>query len=40
MSDLAKQLIEKEKQKKTGKLDLGYCGLKDIPEDVKTGKIA
>jgi len=34
MSDLAKQLIEKEKQKKTGRLDLGRCGLKRIPEEL------
>ncbi|MFM9951492.1 MAG: COR domain-containing protein [Saprospiraceae bacterium] len=35
MSELAKQLIEKEKQERTGKLDLGRCGLtdlNDIPE--------
>ena len=34
MSELALQLIEKEKQEKTGKLDLGNCGLKDIPEEL------
>ncbi len=35
MSELAKQLIEKEKRERTGKLDLGRCGLtdlNDIPE--------
>ena len=35
MSELAKQLIEKDKQERTGKLDLGRCGLtdlNDIPE--------
>jgi len=35
MSRLAKQLIEKEKRERTGKLDLGRCGLtdlNDIPE--------
>jgi Leucine-rich repeat (LRR) protein len=31
MSELAIKLIEKEKQEKTGKLDLGNCGLKTIP---------
>lgn len=34
MSELALQLIEKEKQEKTGKLDLGNCGLTDIPKEV------
>jgi len=34
MSNLAKKLIEKEKNERTGKLDLGCCGLKDIPEEV------
>jgi len=34
MSELALQLIEKEKKEKTGKLDLGYCGLTEIPEEV------
>jgi len=34
MSHLAKKLIEKEKNERTGKLDLGRCGLKDIPEEV------
>ena len=29
MSELALQLIEKEKQERTGKLDLGKCGLRD-----------
>ena len=35
MSELAKQLIKQEKQERTGKLDLGRCGLtdlNDIPE--------
>jgi len=31
MSELAIKLIEKEKQEKTGELDLGKCGLKTIP---------
>jgi len=30
MSELAKQLIEKEKQERTGKLDLGRCELTDL----------
>lgn len=30
MSELAKQLIAKEKQERTGKLDLGQCGLTDL----------
>ena len=34
MSQLSLQLIEKEKQEKTGKLDLGNCGLKEIPEEL------
>jgi len=34
MSELALQLIEKEKKEKTGKLDLGNCGLTEIPEEV------
>jgi len=34
MSELALQLIEKEKQKKTGKLDLGNCGLTEIPKEL------
>jgi len=32
MSKLAIKLIEKERQEKTGKLDLGKCGLKIIPK--------
>lgn len=32
MSDLAKQLIEKEKRERTGYLDLGNCGLKKLPD--------
>ena len=34
MSELALQLIEKEKQERTGKLDLGKYGLSDIPGEV------
>ncbi len=34
MSQLSLQLIEKEKQEKTGKLDLGNCGLKEIPKEL------
>ncbi|MGB0389695.1 MAG: hypothetical protein ACPGWR_33155, partial [Ardenticatenaceae bacterium] len=34
MSDLALQLIEEEKEAKTGKLDLGRCGLTDVPDAV------
>ena len=34
MSELALQLIEKEKKEQTGILDLGNCGLRDIPEEV------
>ncbi|WDN90333.1 hypothetical protein BuS5_03304 [Desulfosarcina sp. BuS5] len=34
MSQLSLQLIEKEKQEKTGKLDLGNCGLQEIPEEL------
>jgi internalin A len=34
MSELAQQLIEKEKKEKTGKLDLGNCGLTEIPKEV------
>ena len=34
MSHLAKIVIEKEKNERTGRLDLGRCGLKDIPEEV------
>ena len=32
MSELAHQLIEKEKQEKTGQLDLGRCGLTELPD--------
>ena len=32
MSQLADQLIEKEKQEKTGRLDLGCCGLTELPD--------
>ncbi|MBW2663253.1 MAG: hypothetical protein JRD93_14990, partial [Deltaproteobacteria bacterium] len=32
MSELAIKLIEKEKQERKGKLDLGKCGLKAIPQ--------
>lgn len=34
MSNLALQLIEKEKNEETGKLDLGNCGLVRIPEQL------
>ncbi|MCK6694839.1 MAG: leucine-rich repeat domain-containing protein, partial [Thermoanaerobaculia bacterium] len=34
MFELAKQLIEKEKQERTGRLDLGRCGLTDLEAQV------
>lgn len=34
MSELALQLIAKEKKQRTGKLDLGNCGLTDFPEEL------
>ncbi len=34
MSELALQLIAKEQQEKTGRLDLGNCGLTSIPEEL------
>ena len=34
MSKLALQLIEKEKQEPTGILDIGNCGLTELPEEV------
>lgn len=34
MSELALRLIEKEKKERTGVLDLGYCGLKELPEEL------
>ena len=34
MTDYAKKLIEKEKKEKTGKLNLGMCGLLEFPEEV------
>jgi internalin A len=34
MSELALQLIEKEKKERTGILDLGGCGLTDLPEEI------
>ena len=34
MSSLALQLIKKEKQERTGKLDLGNCGLTDFPAEL------
>jgi len=35
MSELALQLIRKEKKERTGKLDLGNCGLRDFwPEEL------
>ncbi len=34
-NSLALELIEKEKQEKTGFLDLGNCGLTELPEDLR-----
>ncbi|MCU4154544.1 leucine-rich repeat domain-containing protein [Carboxylicivirga sp. A043] len=34
MSELALQLIKKEKEERTGKLDLGNCGLTDFPDEL------
>lgn len=34
MTDLAKQIIEKEKKERTGNLDLGICGLTEIPQEL------
>ncbi|MFK8005820.1 MAG: COR domain-containing protein, partial [Saprospiraceae bacterium] len=34
MSELALELIEKEKIERTGKLDLGYCGLTELPKEL------
>jgi hypothetical protein len=34
MSNLALELIAKEKIEKTGKLDLGNCGLTELPEEL------
>ncbi|MBK9017848.1 MAG: leucine-rich repeat domain-containing protein [Saprospiraceae bacterium] len=34
MSKLAKQLIEKEKRERTGRLDIGKCGLTDLEKEV------
>ncbi|MEL7002040.1 MAG: leucine-rich repeat domain-containing protein, partial [Bacteroidota bacterium] len=34
MSELALQLIENEKKNKTGKLDLGRCGLNSVPNEL------
>ncbi|MBI9060635.1 MAG: leucine-rich repeat domain-containing protein [Marinilabiliaceae bacterium] len=34
MSDLALKLIAKEKKERTGKLDLGNCGLTDFPKEL------
>ena len=34
MSELALQLIEKEKRERTGYLDLGNCGLSELPEEL------
>lgn len=31
MSELAQQLIEREKRERTGTLDLGNCGLTELP---------
>ena len=33
--NLALALIEKEKQEKTGFLDLGNCGLTEVPEELR-----
>ncbi|HRF38798.1 MAG TPA: hypothetical protein PK198_08415, partial [Saprospiraceae bacterium] len=32
MSELAQQLIEREKELRTGYLDLGNCGLTELPD--------
>ena len=32
MTELAQQLIEKEKRERTGYLDLGNCGLTEMPD--------
>ena len=32
MTELARQLIEREKQARTGYLDLGRCGLTQTPD--------
>ena len=34
MSRLARKLIEKEKINRTGRLDLGKCGLSELPEEL------
>ena len=34
MSQLALDLIEKEKQERTGYLDLGNCGLTELPQEL------
>jgi len=34
MSQLALELIAKEKKEKTGKLDLGNCGLTELPKEL------
>lgn len=34
MSELALQLIAKEKREKTGALDLGDCGLTELPKEL------
>ena len=34
MSQLALQLIQKEKTERTGQLDLGNCGLTQLPEEL------
>ncbi|MEO0875191.1 MAG: hypothetical protein AAFY48_11350 [Bacteroidota bacterium] len=32
MTELAQELIEKEKRERTGYLDLGRCGLTEMPD--------
>ena len=34
MSELALKLIAKEKEEKTGSLDLGNCGLRELPQEL------
>lgn len=34
MSELALELIRKEKEEKTGKLDIGNCGLRELPKEL------
>jgi hypothetical protein len=37
MNDYAQGIVDKEKKERTGRLDLGRCGLTEIPEEVWTG---